>query len=87
MSVTMIGFLPGQQQVLIKRFPDISFRFIETERKKFQLPKCSLIVIWVRFINHRLSAAVLKQANCPVNIHRGGMSSIIQHLENWMQGQ
>jgi hypothetical protein len=83
--IVMIGFLPGQQNVLAKQFPQIDFRFIDADRKQFQLPKCSLVVIWARFISHRLSSAVMKQASCTVSVQRGGMSVIAEYLENWIQ--
>lgn len=82
-KVVMIGFLPNQQRILTEEFPQISFRFIEADRKQFQLPKCSLVVIWARFISHRLSDAVMKQASCSVYIHRGGMSEMSVFLQNW----
>ena len=82
-KVVMIGFLPNQQAILTETFPQISFRFIEADRKQFQLPKCSLVVIWARFISHRLSNAVTKQATSSVYIHRGGMSAMVAFLQNW----
>jgi hypothetical protein len=82
-KVVMIGLLPNQQKILTETMPEISFRFIEADRKQFQLPKCSLVVIWARFISHRLSNSVTKQATSSVYIHRGGMSAMVAFLQNW----
>jgi len=76
-KVVMVGFLPPQQ------LPELRLKFIESDRRQFQLPKADLVVIWARFVSHRISEAVVSQSPSNIYIHRGGMKEIKIFLQNW----
>lgn len=82
-KVVMIGLLPNQQKILTETMPEISFRFIEADRKQFQLPKCSLV--GSSLLRDRVTQSVTDESrpDHSVYIHRGGMSAMVAFLQNW----
>jgi hypothetical protein len=75
--------LPSQQRILTEQLPELVLKFIESDRRQFQLPRADLVVIWARFVSHRISEAVVSKAPGNIYIHRGGMKEIKIFLQNW----
>jgi len=82
-KVVLIGLKKTQERVLTEEFPDISFIFMGSERRKLEIPKAILYVIWAKFVSHSLSESVLKKATSSVFIHHGGMAELKTFLQNW----
>lgn len=85
-KIALIGFLPNQQRILASQLPGLDIQFISAEQRRFALRQVELVVLWAKFISHRVSERVQAQANCRVYIHRGGLKEMRAFLEEWKRG-
>jgi hypothetical protein len=79
----LLGFLADQARILTEALPNDSLRFIESDRRNFQIPRCDLVIVWTRFVSHRLSAAAAARSSDQVLLHRGGIKQLVTILQNW----
>jgi len=82
-KVVIIGLKATQERILKEEFLKIDFIFMGCDRRKIELPKAILYVIWAKFVSHSLSESVVKKATASVFIHHGGMAELKTFLQNW----